>query len=96
MTIIAANVSAHSVNWHCGQDDERGEVVSEFILRNDLITLNEEGQPSTHASGTNIDLTLITSSLSRYVSDWTVHVEASINDHRLITISINLKPLKDI
>lgn len=70
------------------EDDERGDRVLDFVTKNNLLIVNRPYHPPTHSAGNNIDLTIVSRNLVDKITEWTVHEEASISDHRLITFKI--------
>lgn len=89
--LISIDSNAHSHDWFSKEEDEKGVQTADFIYNNNLIILNKNFQPPTHKSGTNIDLTLSTVTLSNYVENWEVLPEDSISDHNLILITVDLR-----
>lgn len=90
-SIVCADANAHSPLWHDREEDDKGSELTNFITRNNLQIINKPGQPPTHSSGRNIDLTLSTISLLPKIRNWTVHQGVSLSDHSLITFEILLR-----
>lgn len=88
--VVCIDSNAHSPLWYSRDEDDKGRLMSDFIQRKNLTIQNQENRPATHKSGTNIDLTLTSRHISRFVQDWDVHPDVSLSDHRLITFNIKL------
>ena len=93
-TLISADVNARSVLWHNTATDEKGEELEAFIVLHELLVLNCPSEVSTfentRGQQSNIDVTLGSGSLERLVTDWEVHPEWSLSDHRLITYALDM------
>lgn len=83
--IIGVDANAKSHLWYSVDSDDKGDEFETFINTHNLVVLNRQDQPPTHEAGNNIDVTLATAGLARKIVSWTVHEQASISDHRLIT-----------
>ena len=72
--------------------DDRGEELKALLLAHDLILYNSPSEVSTfentRGQTSNIDVTFGSRSLERRISNWIVHGEVSISDHKLITLSL--------
>ncbi len=90
--IIVGDFNVHSQVWNNSYNDIRGEIVLDFISRNDLILLNDNNsQISTYETirgKSNIDLTLITNNLVNKVRDWKVLDVETLSDHNYIRFDI--------
>lgn len=86
--LIGIDANARSQLWHADVTDDRGLELEVLIETYGLIVLNEPGQPATHTTGNNIDVTLATPGLARRIRDWKVHEVESSSDHRLITMTL--------
>lgn len=89
--IIAVDSNAKSPMWFSERRDGRGRKVEDSIFANGLVLLNRENQPKTFSTvngESNIDLTLVTASLARYVKKWEVMEDWSSSDHRAIFIEL--------
>lgn len=67
---------------------ERGRVFEECIASNNLLVLNEAGQPATFGSSqgeSDIDVTFVSDTLYGKIQDWRVSPGVISSDHRLIT-----------
>lgn len=92
--LIGLDANAHSPLWHSSAEDDRGVLFTNLIMLHDLVILNKQNQPTTHKSGTNIDITMCTINLADKIHKWTVHENESMSDHRLITFELQLKPIQ--
>lgn len=88
--LISIDANAHSHDWYSKEEGEKGVQMADFINNNNLIILNRNFQPPTHKSGTNIDLTLSTITLSNHVESWEVLPDVSISDHNLIRVTVDV------
>lgn len=89
--IIAADANAKSPLWHSNITDERGEKLEQLIARNNLIVLNEAGNPPTYSAPTgtsNIDVTLASYTAAHLVDSWEVKDSWTSSDHNIICFSL--------
>ena len=90
--IIAVDSNARSKMWHNTITNQRGKILEEFLICNDLYILNEATETPTFQSNRGsscIDLTITNNRLVRYVSDWICGVEESCSDHNIVTFKIS-------
>lgn len=84
--LIGADVNARSSLWHCAETCERGLLVEDFLSSRGLVVMNEPSHLTTFESArgrSNIDVTLVSGDLVRWVSDWTV-CDCVESSHRLL------------
>ena len=89
--LITMDANAKSEAWYSGTTDEKGTLVEEFMLGNNLTLLNRSNNPPTYMSASgqsNIDLTLVTPNLIKHVTDWKVDCSCTTSDHNLIVIEL--------
>ena len=89
--IIAVDSNARSKMWHDTITNQRGKILEEFIICNDLYVLNEATETPTFQSNrgsSRIDLTITNSRLVRSVSDWICGEEESCSDHNIVNFKI--------
>lgn len=89
--IIAIDSNAKSPLWFSDKRDLRGQKMEDLIFTNGLILLNREGQPKTFSTvngESNIDLTLATMGVSRYIKKWEVEEDWCVSDHRVIYMEL--------
>ncbi|GBP96302.1 Retrovirus-related Pol polyprotein from type-1 retrotransposable element R1 [Eumeta japonica] len=98
--VICADTNTHSPVWHSrerqfigrgSEAEERRAQMECFLSQNALNVENREGQPPTFSGpgGTsNIDVTI--TSRRVIVDDWKVIEGASLSDHQLIVVSVNI------
>jgi exonuclease III len=90
-TIILGDTNAKHTTSNISSNN-RGTVLYEWILDNDIILLNNK-QPAFQLSATGncstIDITLVTEELSRKISSWEVGKDLS-SDHLPITTTTSL------
>lgn len=93
MVIVCMDANARSVLWHAGETDNRGEIVEEFILINNLTVINEVSDFNTFRTeqgASNIDVTLANQKISTGISAWTIDPDFSFSDHNLIRFTVNI------
>jgi hypothetical protein len=91
--IVGADVNVQSWLWaprgpRSGRDNPAP--LEELVATHDLTVLNNSNGPATFSTNngeSHIDVTLISTGSAGRVVDWTVHLEASASDHRLITFA---------
>ena len=85
--IIAVVSNARSKMLHDTITNQRGKILGEFLICNDLNVLNEFTETPTFESnsgGSRTDPTTTNSRLVRYVSDWICGQEESCSDHNIV------------
>lgn len=96
--LILADSNAWSESWFSHETNERGRIMEDFILANDLIIINEPNNTSTCVTPngeSNIDITLSSSNFAAELSDWRVSSECTTSDHNLIMFKISLNKKKE-
>jgi hypothetical protein len=89
--LIAVDSNARSKMWHDTITNQRGTILEEFQICNDLYVLNEATKTPTFQSNrgsSRIDLTITNSRLVRYVSDWICGEEESCSYHNIVNFKI--------
>ena len=89
--LITIDANAKSVLWHSDQTDQKGTLVEEFIMANNLTILNKANNPPTFMSASgqwNNDITLATPSLAKHATNWYVDDSCTTSDHNLIVIEL--------
>lgn len=98
--IIGLDANAKSASWHSRETDDRGEALQGLIDAHGLVVINTAEQPHTHVNPgwaqegrgeTNIDVTLATQDMSSRITEWKVHEDLVLSDHRLITWTVSLE-----
>jgi len=85
--LIAMDSNAKSLTWNSKETDERGRIVEEFLIHNDLYVANKPCDVPTFASTqgeSNIDLTIVSGNIIMAVQDWNVSNMCTTSDHNLI------------
>jgi len=85
--LIAMDSNAKSLTWNSKETDERGSIVEEFLIHNDLYVANKPCNVPTFASTqgeSNIDLTIVSKNITTAVQDWNVSNMCTTSDHNLI------------
>lgn len=90
--IITGDFNAKHKAWGSKRENNRGQLVLEWIVQHKLIILNE-GQIATcyrHNGESIIDLSLCTENISGNISNWRVHEDSeTLSDHRYISFELN-------
>lgn len=95
-TLLCLDANAKSNLWFNSETNDRGSALEDFINDQDLLILNQNGQPPTHSAGNNIDVTLVTTNLHPHFKSWRVLPSASCSDHHLIIIELSTNISKTI
>lgn len=93
--LLTLDSNAKSHMWFSRETDERGKIVEEFLLHNNLYILNEPNNVPTYMTTkeeSNIDLTLTSGKLLNTIKGWTMRKDCTTSDHNLITYDYNLVP----
>ena len=98
--LIVMDANARSELWHDRTTDEKGVLLEEFVYEKNLSILNKPNNPPTYVSGngeSNIDISLATGNLLRYVQKWNVDISCTTSDHNLIEIELeaNIKIVRN-
>jgi hypothetical protein len=96
--IICADSNAHSHVWFDSHNDERGDILLDFISKNNnLIVNNNETSPMFESKNgkSSIDITLTSIALNNYINQWFIDESESLSDHKYIRFNISgqIKPL---
>lgn len=92
--VIAGDFNAWSIEWGSRETDRRSKAIQEAFSSLNLILMNE-GNTSTYRKGAAssiIDLTFISSVLSKGGCEWRVDEEFTNSDHQAIIWEINTHP----
>jgi len=94
--IIGMDSNAKSKIWFRNSEDNRGQLLEDFISQNDLLVLNNnEDIPTFHTfrgdviAESYIDITIANVNSSALITHWQVLKEDSLSDHRYIFFTIN-------
>lgn len=90
--VLVMDANARSELWHSRETDERGRLMEEFLMTNDLFVVNEAHNPPTFQSAngeSNIDITVVGGSLLNRIRNWRVRLDCAISDHNLITFGLS-------
>lgn len=85
--LIAIDSNSRSSSWHDTITNERGRILEEFLLSQQLYILNEESHQTTFRStrgASNIDITVTNVRLLSTVTDWEISDQESCSDHSII------------
>lgn len=95
--IITMDSNAKSGLWFSTETDERGKILKEFLLHNNLYVINEPNNIPTYMTTRgelNIDVTLINGNVLNSIKKWKVQQDCTTSDHSLITFYYN-RPLNN-
>ena len=86
--IIAGDLNSHHISWGSPVNNQRGDIVAEFVCKNNLLVLND-GSPTFVNSRyqSHIDLTIVNPSAISKICDWKVEDVVSASDHCLISFN---------
>jgi hypothetical protein len=93
--IISMDSNSHSQVWYDLNDDQRGEVLLDFMDRNNFILMNNNEDIPTFdniRTKSSIDLTLVSEDLMNEMNSWEVKDIESMSDHKYIYFDINRRP----
>lgn len=89
--VITMDANAKSDMWHSGETDDKGREVEDFIFTNNLYILNKPNNPPTFSTGyaeSNIDITLASENMLKFIKDWRVIEHSTTSDHNLIIFDV--------
>lgn len=95
--IIGCDANAHHTVWSSTDVNNRGELLLEYIIKNNIDISNKGCEPTFVTSNRNevLDLTLCSPILSENVKNWHVSDEISLSDHRQILFEYQANELKE-
>lgn len=94
--LMGGDVNAWSVWWGSATEDSRGEVLRGFLDESDMHILNQGDDPTfdTVRGGriltSNVDITVTSTNLAPYISNWRVDKSITSSDHNAITFDLKL------
>ncbi len=90
--IILGDFNARSKMWHDRVTDTKGLLLEDFVARHGLFIANMPGSLYTysHNGESNVDVTLCTGNVLRYIRDWRVRDGWTTCDHRVISLELEL------
>jgi len=91
--VLLGDFNAHSNDWGCFKNDNKGKMVSDLMLQRNLYLLNDDSSTYLHSGSVSqsaIDLSICDPSLYLDFS-WKVHDDLCGSDH--FPIIINNNPL---
>ncbi|XP_044751686.1 uncharacterized protein LOC123311683 [Coccinella septempunctata] len=88
--IIGCDANAHNTIWGSTNNNARGECLLEYLLANNLETLNVGTTPTfvTRAREEVLDVTIVNVAARKNVTSWGVMNEPSLCDHRIIEFKV--------
>lgn len=94
--LIGSDCNSHNTFFGSEYTDDRGSVLVDFCIMNNLIILNEGSKPTWYRKITDpdsprsvIDVTISTRLLSNFIRSWQVLDELSDSDHQWISFVID-------
>lgn len=91
--LVTMDANAKSHLWFSDERDTRGEMLEDLIMEGQLQVMNCPGNPPTYfnraGASSNIDVTLASAGLARYVTDWQVLSGMTVSDHQIILFGIS-------
>lgn len=93
--IIGADTNAWSPMWNSNQTNQRGEILEDYIMSNN-IDIENKGNIKTFLSriGSSIIDVTFTMNMPSEIQDWHVISEYQFSDHRVLTFSLPLNSIK--
>ncbi|KAL7724910.1 hypothetical protein ACLKA6_020046 [Drosophila palustris] len=93
--IIGCDVNAHHTVWGSTDVNKRGECLLEFLVSKNISVLNRGDEPTFRNAirGEVLDLTICSSNMLAFVSNWHVSGEVSMSDHQHIRFDIGITTL---
>ncbi|CAL1272858.1 unnamed protein product [Larinioides sclopetarius] len=95
--LLVGDFNCQSKNWGYSSDTRRGRIFAEFLAINNLSICNYKSYGPTFISR-NVgfpDLTLINSSIKKYVKNWGVLDTISLSDHKYIYMKLELESVQE-
>jgi len=89
--IILMDTNAKSKLWFANETDERGRVVEDFLVENELHVINTPSNIPTFFTTngqSNIDITIASVSMCKMCTNWKVTDVCTTSDHNLITFDL--------
>lgn len=86
--VIGIDANARSTLWYNPETNNRGSLVEDLVIEENLEVINSPSPYPTHQDGGNIDLSLTTRQMGNQAHSWKIIVETSISDHLLTQFSI--------
>ncbi|KAF6217313.1 hypothetical protein GE061_001667 [Apolygus lucorum] len=90
--LLAIDSNARSSTWYDVKTNERGRLLEDFIAERGLLVVNDnDGVPTfeTRRARSWIDLTLSTTTMIPFVTNWRIGEEELVSDHKLLSFEIN-------
>ena len=96
--IVGCDSNGHHTQWGSRDNNVRGELFFNYILRSSLALCNKGNEATffNKTCNTVVDVTLISSGYINLVYNWRVSKEASLSDHAWILFSIRLDVEKEV
>jgi len=87
---LHSHSNARSKTWHDVLTNRRGRLLEEFLISNQLYIVNEDNnlQRSSQTGTSNVDLTVVDSTIVILINMWQCNEQERFSDHRYITFCI--------
>ena len=97
-TILGMDSNAHSTLWGCETNNNRGDILEEFILEHSLVIKNVGCASTfiTRRAESIIDITLVSEGFANKVVEWQVNREYQFSDHRRLEFNLEFQSRKTI
>ena len=94
--IVMSDTNAHATIWGETETNKRGDAIESLMARYGLRSMNMGGMPENFTyyrenSKTIIDVTMCSSIVSQFVTNWEVTNEIRSSDHRYIRFLVHLR-----
>lgn len=89
--ILTMDANSKSLTWFSGETDERGRILEEFLMSNNLYILNRPSEVSTFCrvnAESNIDITIAGDTMVNRIKNWRVDSSCTTSDHNLILFEL--------
>ena len=94
--VIGCDANAHNTVWGSTDDNHRGVMLHEFVVRNNIFIMNRGVEPTFADSRRRevIDITLCNAKMMARQSKWKVMNQITMSDHRAIYFELEYGTLK--
>ena len=85
------DTNCHSTIWGCDENNNRGDLLEEFTLQNNLCVINKGYEKTfvSHLGSSIIDVTFASNDILSLVTSWAVDTNHQFSDHRKIIFEID-------
>ena len=87
--VIGGDFYAHNTIWGSQKNDERVDLLANWVVEDNLMVLNDGKEPTFKVGKTRIDLTLYSTKISNQITNWKVEVDnENFSDHNNIVFEL--------